>query len=104
MRVLWLLAATALACGPADDGTPRLDELAPPQGAVGATVNVLGIHFCADDACTPGFVSFGSTAAQIVSWSDDRVIVTVPSVVGATGVVLTVGGRQSNGLNFMVTP
>jgi hypothetical protein len=103
MRGLLLLALAA--CGASDNGTPRLDQLAPPQGSPGATVNVLGIHFCADDACTPGFVSFGSTPATVVSWDDTRVIVTVPAgASGETSVVLTAGGRQSNELDFQVLP
>jgi hypothetical protein len=101
---LWLVLALC-ACGASDNGTPKIDELAPPQGAPGLTVNVLGIHFCADDPCTPGFVSFGATAATVMSWTDTRVIVSVPaSATGTNSVVVTAGGRQSNQLDFVVTP
>lgn len=121
MRRAWLLAVALAACeGGIDDPSPRIDELAPPEAQVGASVDILGVRFCgedpnnvlADGRCSlpvTGFVTFGTAEgterADIASWKAERITVTVPNIgAGVTSVSVTVLGRQSNLEDFEVLP
>lgn len=121
-RAVLALAALALVAvtGCGDGGTgPVIDSVAPEQGQRGAQVEIMGARFCGDDdgaaddqgACTTppaGFVNFGIedpvVRADVVSWMDERITVTVPNMApaGATVIVVTVNGVSSNAADFDV--
>jgi hypothetical protein len=118
-RMRWILGMALLsgACG-GDDGGPHIDSLAPSEAAVGATVEILGEHFCGDSGAledgrcmetVAGFVTFGTSPgivrADVASWKETRISVTVPSgVTGPTSVVVTVDQLESNAKGFEVLP
>ncbi|HEU4323278.1 MAG TPA: alpha-amylase family glycosyl hydrolase [Roseiflexaceae bacterium] len=74
--------------------TPQLGSVAPVQIRPGNQVAIEGQGFGASG----GSVQFGATNATVSSWSDTRIVVTVPSVAaGATAVKVTrSGGAVSN--------
>lgn len=108
--------AAAAACAPTDG--PSLATIAPAAARPGARVTVTGARLCggtaaADGTCArlpSGGIDFSLTPpmyrAAVVSWSDQRVVVTVPATVaiGPTSVYATVDGRTSNALDFEVLP
>jgi hypothetical protein len=49
-------------------------------------------------------VSFNGTAAIPTSWSASRIVVPVPAGSTTGNVVVSVGGLQSNGVAFTVSP
>jgi hypothetical protein len=82
-------------------------------------VTVHGEDFCGegraagDGSCTtlpPGSVVFGlelpAARAEVLSWSDRAIGVTVPATAatGEVDVIVTVDGRSSNGGAFEVLP
>jgi hypothetical protein len=117
-RAAWLGAAAPAAllwcAGCVDDGGPRIDRVSPAAAPAGAMVEVLGERFCADEAgadCArdvAGYVTFGleppQRRGQVVSWTDRRVEVVVPSSspAGRADVIVTVDGRSSNAFDFEV--
>jgi hypothetical protein len=114
----WCLALLGIAgCGGGDGPGPHIDLIAPEMATVGTTVDVLGTDFCGDDvevgddeSCPvtlSGFVTFGTTEgivrADVDSWRSTRITVTVPQMApGATSVVVTVNGLQSNAEPFEI--
>lgn len=114
---LGVAALGLAACAPAVG--PSVDRVEPSQAAHGATVTVYGEDFCGDGraagdgTCTtlpPGGVTFGlelpAARAEVVSWDDGTIRVTVPDAApaGATDIVVTVDGRSSNAADFTVLP
>lgn len=88
-----------IGCGPKVP-TPTNIALNPVKGPVGTQVTITGSGF----GSTQGTVTFnGTTAATISSWTDSKVVCSVP--VGATtgNVVVTGGGVGSKGVLFTVT-
>ena len=77
---------------------PSITGLLPISGSVGTVVTIAGNNFG-----TTGSVTFNGTIATPTSWAETSITAPVP--VGATtgNVVVTVGGVQSNWLNFTVT-
>jgi hypothetical protein len=74
--------------------------LSPASGAVGTSVTIPGSGFGSVQGS--GLVMIGGAAAQVTSWSDTQVIVTIPST-SLTGVVrIQQNGVWSNALTFTV--
>jgi hypothetical protein len=111
-----LLAWLALsACSANDDvPAPAIGGLQPDHGVPGIAVTVSGSYLCqqprADGsdvdplACAhTGTITFGTTPAVVVSYSDTSASIEVPPLVaGAVDVGVSVAGRSSNRVRFVV--
>jgi len=84
------------------DGVPVLTSLSAGAGAVGASITITGSGFGAAQGSST--VTFGGAAAAVSSWSDTRIVATVPAAATTGGVVVTVGGVASNAISFTVLP
>jgi hypothetical protein len=98
------------ACTNAEDvPAPRLSSLAPDRGAPGIVVSVVGSAFCQEpepgDACSPpdAQIVFETTTAVTTILDDTNATMIVPEVApGDYDVRISVGGRMSNNLDFVV--
>jgi IPT/TIG domain-containing protein len=79
---------------------PTLSILTPTSGPVGTSVTLTGANFGASQGTST--VTFNGTLATPSSWSPSSLVVSVPNGAMTGNVVVTVGGRASNGLNFAV--
>jgi len=79
---------------------PTISTLTPSSGKAGISVTIAGSNFTS----TAGTVTFNGQPASISSWSDTSIVVIVPNGVSSGNVVVTVGGLQSSGGAFTVTP
>jgi hypothetical protein len=81
---------------------PSITSLNPTSGAEGASVTITGSGFGPSQGNST--VKFnGTTATSITTWSDENIVVNVPSGATNGSVVVTVSGQPSNGANFTVT-
>jgi glycosidase len=81
--------------------TPQLGNVTPTAAQPGVRVSIAGHGF----GGSTGTVRFGSTAASVVSWSDQEVIATVPIIgQGTHSLTVTRAGSStpSNGFGFTV--
>jgi hypothetical protein len=83
---------------------PGLSTLSLTQGPIGASVTITGSNFGLTQAQGSSTISFGGTTATATSWSDTSIDTSVPAGATTGNVLVTVGGTQSNGLLFTVTP
>ena len=113
-------AALALACGGGDGVGPVIDAVSPSTGQRGTPVTIAGDRFCgdgedaagADGVCaTPpaglvNFVGTGVARAQVTSWRDEEIVVTVPATAedGVVEIVVVLAGVSSNSADFDVLP
>jgi hypothetical protein len=82
---------------------PSISSLSLTQGPVGVTLTVNGSNFGTTQGSST--VTFnGVQAIATANWSTASFDVTVPSGATTGNVVVTVGGVQSNGMSFTVTP
>src|SRR5262249_35494987 len=81
---------------------PHLDGVSPGEGVAGTLVALLGEGFDPDPA--KDHISFnGVPAARIVA-TDTTLTAFVPGAATSGPLSVTVGGRQSNALSFVVVP
>lgn len=76
-----------------------------PYGPVGTPVTITGSNF----GTNVGTVTFratqnGAVTASVITWTDTKVTLTVPSGAVTGGVAVTVAGQSSNASPFIVTP
>jgi glycosidase len=83
-------------------GTPQIGSIGPVAAQPGVKVTIGGKNFGATQGT--GSVKFGTTTATITSWSDSKIVATVPSVTnGSYNVTVTKnGGAVSNGIQMTV--
>ena len=102
-----LLLATMSACGkrdkvaspePTPAPTPSLSTIDPDSLEAGQEVALTGLHFGADG----GKVLFGTREGSLVSWSESRVVVNVPTLAETDSVSVEVDGHASNKLAYVV--
>lgn len=79
---------------------PALSTLSPAEGAAGSTITLDGAHF--GDRQAGDGVTVGGLAAAVTSWTDTRIVATVPFGATTGLVVVTARGLASNGLLFTV--
>lgn len=78
---------------------PQIGSIGPTNAQSGVKVTIGGKDF----GTTTGTVKFGTTAATVISWSDTKIVATVPTVTnGDYSVTVTRGASVSNGINFTV--
>ncbi len=103
-----------LACSANDDvPAPALSAVQPDHAAPGTTVTVSGSYLCQEPrtdtdadplACEHvGTVMFDTTPGMVSSYTDSMVLVDVPGLApGGVSVAVSVSGRSSNRINFVV--
>src|SRR5438046_360951 len=79
---------------------PRITALSPTSGAVGASVKITGSNFGSTQGAST--VSFNTTKASPTNWSATSIVAPVPAGATSGKVVVTVGGKPSNGVSFTV--
>lgn len=108
-----LVIGLAAWAGCADDGGPRLDAVTPSAARRDERVTITGRRLCGvakDCATAAGEVQLGlvppTMRAGVVSYSDTVAEVAIPSAapIGDTVLVVIVGERSSNALDFEVLP
>jgi hypothetical protein len=108
-----LLAGLVACAGCADDGGPRLDQVSPAAARRNTMVTLVGRRLCGargDCARAGGAVDLGldppMVRAIVVSYDDTGAQIVIPPVapVGASALIVTVGERSSNALDFEVLP
>ncbi len=83
---------------------PSISSLSLTQGPVGATLTVNGSNFGTTQGSSTVTFFNGVQATAFANWSTSNFDVTVPAGATTGNVVVTVGGVQSNGVTFTVTP
>jgi hypothetical protein len=82
--------------------TPSISSLSPSSGSVGTSVLINGSNF--NITPSQNTISFGGVQAQVISATATRLDTIVPNgVTGTVAVTVTVGGRTTNPVNFLVT-
>jgi hypothetical protein len=102
LSLLWIGAC-------ASDG-PHIESVMPEEGSAGDEVTLAGDGFCGAGDCDPlptGYVSFGidpQIDGVVTAWSEGEIRAEVPQSVapGEILIVVTVDGRSSNGVRFVV--
>jgi hypothetical protein len=79
---------------------PQITSLSRTSGPVGAQVTINGLNFGAQQGSNSA--SFNGVAANVTSWSNTSINVTVPSGATTGQVVVVVSSQQSNGILFTV--
>ncbi len=79
--------------------TPGISNLFPNKGPTGASVTVNGTKF----GTTVGSVKFNGVTAGITSWTNTKIVATVPSAATTGPVVVTAGTLSSNLVPFNVS-
>jgi endoglucanase len=88
---------------PVVDPIPQVSSLSPSSGGAGLAINVNGTGFGTTQGTST--VRFGTTVATVLLWSNIDVLVSVPNLApGTYAVTVTVAGRVSNAMNFLVIP
>jgi hypothetical protein len=80
---------------------PAIANLSPSSGPVGTPVTLTGIDFGTTQGTST--VTFNGTSATPSSWSSGSIAAPVPAGATTGPVVVSVGGVNSNGVNFTVT-
>lgn len=103
MRTLVALATLVLVAGSlAAYAAPSITSLSTNLGPVNTSVTIAGTNFGSTQGTST--VKFNGTVATPSSWSATSIVVKVPSAATTGNVVVNVGGTNSNGALFTVTP
>ncbi len=79
---------------------PSISSISPSSGSIAALVTISGSNFGATQGSSA--VSFNGIVAIPNSWSNNSIIVPIPTGASTGSVVVTVGGFASNTVNFSV--
>lgn len=85
-----------------DESGPAILSLSPTSGYFRTSVTITGRHFGTTQG--PSFVTFNGLLANVTSWNDTSLVVTVPPGATSGNVVVTVSQDTTNGMNFTVFP
>lgn len=83
---------------------PNITSINPSAGPIGTVVNVAGANFGATVGTRSSVLSFNGIAARTTSWSDTLIVAPVPAAASTGNVVVSIGGVNSNGVLYTVTP
>ena len=81
---------------------PRISGLSPNYGAAGAAIDIAGANF--DPTQDTGSVTVGGAPAEVVSWSNTKIVVQIPSKATTGNLVVTANETASNGEAFTFYP
>ncbi len=82
--------------------SPSISSLSPDSGSVGTSLTITGMNFGTRQGSST--ISFNGTVATPTKWSATSLIASVPDGATTGNVVVTVGGRASNGFGFTLNP
>jgi hypothetical protein len=80
--------------------TPYISGLSVSSGPAGTPVTISGTNFGATQGSST--VTFNGVAATPTSWSATTIVVPVPTGATTGNIIVTVGGKSSNGMAFTV--
>lgn len=81
---------------------PEINTVNPPQGSVGSQVTITGENF--GSAQGTSTITFnGVNAGSAASWSQARLVCSIPPGASTGNLVITVNGQTSNGVAFTVS-
>ncbi|PYU10259.1 MAG: hypothetical protein DMG37_20930, partial [Acidobacteria bacterium] len=83
---------------------PAITNIAPTSGPIGTNVVITGTNFGPTVGTIQSFVTFNGVQTRASNWSDTSITAPVPTGATTGSVIVTVGGIQSNGVTFTVTP
>jgi hypothetical protein len=83
---------------------PSITTVNPNAGPIGTVVNVSGANFGPTVGTRNSNLLFNGIAARTTSWSDTLIVAPVPAAATSGNVVVSVGGVNSNGMPYTVTP
>jgi RHS repeat-associated protein len=83
---------------------PIITSISPSVGSTGSTVQINGSGFGATQASGSTVTFAVGNNANVVSWSDNQIVVTVPSSAISGGVKVTQGGVASNSNQVFTVP
>ena len=81
---------------------PQINSISPNYGAPAALISIAGSNFGAIQG--NGSVTVGGAPSRVVSWSNTTIAITVPSNATTGNLVVTAGGKASNGVPFTFYP
>jgi hypothetical protein len=104
------LCAVLAACAANDDlPPPRIEAVTPDRGSVGSVVTVSGSFFCQQHETEDpllcehvGQVTFGGVSSIASVYTDTSINCEVPSGLATVRVIVSSGGRVSNGVDFTI--
>jgi hypothetical protein len=83
---------------------PNITGVNPNAGPIGTVVNVTGTNFGPTVGTRSSGLLFNGTVARTTSWSNTLIVAPVPVSATSGNVVVSVGGINSNGVPYTVTP
>jgi len=83
---------------------PSITGVSPSAGPIGTVVNVSGTNFGPTVGTRASLLLFNGIAARTINWSDTLIVAPVPVAATSGNVVVSVGGVNSNGISYTVTP
>lgn len=83
---------------------PAITSIAPTSGPIGTNVVITGTNFGPTVGTIQSFVTFNGIQTRASNWSNTSITAPVPTGATTGNVIVTVGGIQSNGVTFTVTP
>ena len=86
--------------GPVFQLQPIISGLSPSAGPVGTVVTITGSNFGSTQGSSS--VSFGQFFAVPAQWSEDKIVVPVPTGAVTSSVIVTIAGMVSNALPFTI--
>ena len=95
------VSRVAVAATRDEGGGPAIKKVKPDSGQAGASVKVKGASFGTLQGTST--VTFNGRGASPSRWSDTKIRVAVPADATTGPVVVTVGGKASEGVTFTVT-
>ncbi|MFZ0636538.1 MAG: IPT/TIG domain-containing protein [Candidatus Acidiferrales bacterium] len=81
---------------------PSISGVSPASATTGTAVTITGSNFGSSQGSST--VTFNGAAASVSSWGATAITCTVPAGATSGSIIVTVGGVQSNGVAFSVTP
>ena len=85
---------------PVSTPVPSIASVRPDSAAAGDTVIISGSNFGATQGSSSVMFPPGIAASAIISWSNDSIVVVVPSGATSGTVSISVGSKTSNGVQF----
>lgn len=85
------------------DLTPKITSITPDTGPFGTQIIIRGYNFTTHSTTRSivfGTTSIGSTSTNVASWTDNQIVVTIPSNANGTTIKVVVGSLTSNSFNF----
>ncbi len=83
---------------------PIITDIDPAIGFVEQDLTVSGLRFGSDQGESTVIMGTTDVTAQVSSWADDQIVLTVPAEIGRGSARVTVGGHPSNRKLFIARP